>query len=164
MVEQLILSMAQVSDPQDPFSALYYVVDTENGGMGDVENVPGFVWDRAHSNACVMDKVRGFSFYYARRIFDEGKFTLEGYDIRHSTADAHHYYVIGRPYKQVSNDLLMVIETEPVNPAHRGKVRIVTAMVLKDAERIREFKDKERKWYNQRMRNIAYMAEQMSRV
>jgi uncharacterized DUF497 family protein len=76
-----IQSMADVV-AGDPFSHLYYELDTENGGVGNVVVEDFFEWNRAKSNLNVKEK--GFSFYLARLVYKDkdkvvlGKGTTEG--------------------------------------------------------------------------------------
>jgi uncharacterized DUF497 family protein len=60
--------MAKLAD-SDPFAALYYEEDTENGGYGSVLIEDFFEWDRHKSNLNVRDK--GFSFYLARNVYKD---------------------------------------------------------------------------------------------
>ena len=136
--------MARVSGTGDPFEPLFYVEDKTNGGFGDVQNVPDFIWNIEHSNACVRDSKRGFSFYYARHIFDGYYYDM---DKDTSSSEIRHRY-IGRPFMVPDRDILMVVTTEPGG----GKTRIVTAVLSNKPNVNKKFIEEERVYLSQQKR------------
>jgi uncharacterized DUF497 family protein len=102
MNKQLILSAARKME--DPYADLYYELDMENGGVGNVL-CETFEWDRAKSNANVREK--GFSFYLARNVFLDDAHTIYGPD--RVVNGERRVKVIGCPFGLLDAGLLVVI-------------------------------------------------------
>jgi uncharacterized DUF497 family protein len=103
MNKQYILSAAKRF--KDLYSDLYYEIDMENGGFGNVV-CETFEWDRAKSNLNVKEK--GYSFYLARTIFfDEAR---TGYGEDEVVNGERRVKIVGRPFGLPGNDLLVVVK------------------------------------------------------
>jgi uncharacterized DUF497 family protein len=89
---------------QDPYADLYYELDLENGGVGDVR-CEIYEWDRAKSNANVREK--GFSFYLARTIFYDRAFTAYGDD--EVVNGERRVKLVGHPFGRLDVGLLVVV-------------------------------------------------------
>ena len=123
-----IFSMARVVDNTDPYSSLYFEVDEgEVDEHGDVVGVPGFIWSQNKSNINIA--AHEFSFYYARRIFDDDKIYYDEPDKRHSIGEDRRW-TVGRALKQ-PNRILLVCDTE-IEPS--GVIRIYSARELNKGE------------------------------
>ena len=155
----LIVSMAQVSDSEDPFSPWYYIKDSSDvDANGDVTRIPGFIWSQVKSNANLIE--HKFSFYYARRIFDDGKYVYDEPDDGHSVGEDRRW-AVGRAHLQ-PNKVLLVCETEPPDGTHRRRIysaRVLTSGHLKD-----EFEKNEVLYLAQSKKNYDYLKSLYDRM
>ena len=149
MVSILIVSMAQVSDIHDEFSSLYFVKEDGDENQ-DVTSMSEFIWRRSKSNSNV--KAHGFSFYYARRIFDTGKFHIGTEDMSQPLARQYRSHSVGRAHLQ-PNKILLVCETDE-DPS--GKTRIYSARVLEHNSKLaKEFEGLEERYLLQSVKRDA---------
>ena len=155
MVSILIVSMAQVSDPEDKYSDLYFRRDMVEGGFGPVV-IPGFVWRREKSNRNI--EKHGFSFYYARRIWGDGKPVLRVEDVEHSESEAR-FHSIGRAHLQPGKTIL-VCETEVSD----NVTRIFSAWVLTGGSLKTEFEEYEKQSLAQSKKNYDYLKSLYDRM
>ena len=119
MDKQLIISAGQQLG--DPYSHLYFEKDMENGGVGEVsfydnELKTQFEWDRRKSNETLSSK--GFSFYYARRVFGDREAVIDDYRNNPNTNE-NRTLLIGKPFKDKGIDLMVVVFLEFINQGYR---------------------------------------------
>ena len=122
MDKQWILSVAKKVG--DPYAGLYWEPDMENGGRGLVRIMDehlrmSFDWFREKSNENIVNQ--GFSFYYARQVFDDA-YGYVSEDPNNSSSEER-FLQIGKVFGIQSEPLLVVVNTKYIG----GVYRIVSA-------------------------------------
>ena len=160
MSKQLILSMAK--QYQDPHADLYYELDMENGGKGEVSFLDSetgltFQWDRDKSNANI-DK-HEFSFYLAATVFKD-EFWLSADKLGGKGS----YRIIGKPFGDEKAPLVLVVESV----VSREVVRIISAWFNESPRLEKAYEDlryqkiaTKRRQANQ---NVDFLVEGMNRA
>jgi len=151
----LVTSMAKIAGTGDPYEHLFQVQDMKNGGVGDVLDVPGYIWDRAKSNECVSRN--RFSFYYARLVYQDAYFLLE-YDEEHSTQDEDRWIVVGHPLMQEERKMLLLVEADMKARNVPGKVRIISAREVKNPKTIEKYRDNKKQLIANHKRSADYLS------
>jgi uncharacterized DUF497 family protein len=147
-----IHSMAKIIS-DDPFSSLYYEVDTENGGIGGVLVEDFFEWDRAKSNQNVEEK--GFSFYLARLVYkDRDKVVLGPGKTKDSDLIAG--VIPG------DKDMMVVVQVGYDFPSKR--VRIISAFYSDNQKYLSKYYLHQSLNREIDKRNIAYLSDLMKRI
>jgi uncharacterized DUF497 family protein len=148
----LISSMAELA-ASDPFSHLYYELDTENGGFGQVLVENFFEWDRSKSNLNVKEK--GFSFYLARHVYkDSDRIILGSGKTRNSD-------LIGGVIPG-DKDLMVVVQIEYNFP--QKQVRIVSAFYSDNQKYLSKYYLHQSVNREIERRNVEYLADMMGHL